>query len=497
MRKRKYHPSFAILLLSGICASSFAADGDLDPDFGANPPGVFSVPRAAQQPVSDEASAIVVQMDGKVVAVGRDANSTTGVVAIYGARLTVSGTLDRTFGSAGTGVVAFTQSPLGLPMKSERARGVALQSDGKIVIAGFGLDATTSAPRGLLVRLNTNGTIDTSFRGGGAVGGLSSTVYNAITIDPRDDSILVAGFGIDAGKTDDDFYVAHYDKDGGKIGDKFIAYNQAGSDNGDYAYGIALSRDQIILVGQSDNSPYSSSGDPRSSCAVASVLLPDLALNSKFGSSFDPGKLTIGFDPYVSNPKHESEDTCYAAVIRDDGKVVVGGESIWTFAASQDSSDYSIAILDHGFVDKRFSNEFTAAGDVGNRNGIFAMALQNDNKVIFAGKAGINSSQEGPSNFGLGRVNLDGTLDTAFGAPSVGTITPPYDYSLAPGAGTVQYVTGVGLDAAGRPIAVGVNYFWDPSNKKPLQYANFLFMKFQNTPTVRDEIFPDGFEGLN
>jgi uncharacterized delta-60 repeat protein len=102
----------------------------------------------------DEAHAVLLQSDGKIVATGvaeRDFSDGFGL-----ARYRVDGTLDSTFGHGGkvrihfgTGVIAY---------------GAALQSDGKIVAAGV-LDFDGFA----LARLNTNGTLDATFGSDGRV----------------------------------------------------------------------------------------------------------------------------------------------------------------------------------------------------------------------------------------------------------------------------------------------------------------------------------------
>lgn len=105
--------------------------------------------------------AIAVQSDGKILIGGQfhwvtPSNSATAT-QIWGiARLNADGTLDS----------GFTNAPAGQVKSNHNVRGIAVQSDGKIVIGGYftSIDGTA---RNRITRLNANGTLDTSFNAGG------------------------------------------------------------------------------------------------------------------------------------------------------------------------------------------------------------------------------------------------------------------------------------------------------------------------------------------
>jgi len=488
---------FAVLSLCAVlvCRTSLAdppLDGALDPSFGpdSSHPGINASLGSAGNPTI---AGIALEPDGHLIAVGtvEVTGQPDGVLHPLIVSLQPNGTARTDF----CGVTACYLPGLdplgGIHLNDQNARAVAVQSDGKIIVAGAATDRATGSTRGFVRRLLSDGVPDTSFRTGGIVAGLLNTVYNAVVIDPRDDSILIAGWGTQDGngqngKTDRDFYVVHYDKDGGKFGDKFIAFDQ-GASNTDMAWAISLAGNRVVLAGQAQQTPYLADGDPRINCAVAAVLLPDLTLDPDWGSAFDPGKTTIGFDAFVATPKHESRDVCRAVVTRHDGKVIVGGESNWTFANTDDSSDYSIAILEDGFIDKRMSNEYALFGDAGHHNSVTGMIVQSDDKVVFSGEAGISDPTQAPSNFGAGRMNVDGTIDFDFGLG--GTIAPPYDYTAAPNAGTAQYATALTQGLKGQPILAGVNFYWDIANNRPGTSPNPMFMQL-----LKDRIFFNGYE---
>src|SRR5262249_53663986 len=98
---------------------------------------------------ADEINGIALQSDGTILAVGRSGTD----VAL--ARYMPDGSLDATFGSGGRVVTNLGSTDV--------ARAVAVQSDGKIVIAG------ASGGDFALVRYTTDGSLDTSFGAGGTV----------------------------------------------------------------------------------------------------------------------------------------------------------------------------------------------------------------------------------------------------------------------------------------------------------------------------------------
>jgi uncharacterized delta-60 repeat protein len=120
------------------------------------------------------------QSDGKLIFVGQFANwngtSVRGIV-----RLNTDGTLDTSFiNEVGVG--------LGTPASNNRITSVALQSDGRIIVAGS-FPNWDGVAVGRIARLNTNGSRDTTFNQGGA--GLSSFVYGARV--QSDDAIVLVG----------------------------------------------------------------------------------------------------------------------------------------------------------------------------------------------------------------------------------------------------------------------------------------------------------------
>jgi uncharacterized delta-60 repeat protein len=141
----------------------YNTNGALDTNFGPNKNGIVVTPNFGGG--NDEARAIAIQLDGKVVVAGGTFNLTGNPfdsipIAMAVARYTSSGTLDSSFGSNGivTGLI-----PTGFSAAS--ASGVVVQSDGKIVAAGYSTNGTSNAVT--LARLQTNGTPDPNFGNSG------------------------------------------------------------------------------------------------------------------------------------------------------------------------------------------------------------------------------------------------------------------------------------------------------------------------------------------
>jgi len=141
--------------------------------------------------VDGKAFAVVVQVDGKVVAGGYVWSLVTGGRFAL-VRLNVNGALDTTFGSGGIVITDFPSST------AEYVNALAIQTDGKIVAAGRGT-SSTSGKLFALARYNTNGTLDPTFNGTGMVlTNLPLTTDEealALTIQPSDSKIIAAGWG--------------------------------------------------------------------------------------------------------------------------------------------------------------------------------------------------------------------------------------------------------------------------------------------------------------
>jgi len=169
--------------LSIICfftaITLFAAPGDLDPTFSGD--GKLADWMGA-------ARAVVLQPDGKIVVVGSDQSNSSFAVARYNP----DGSPDTGFGG-GDGKVTTD-----IGFSDEGANAVALQSDGKIVVVGTTWDGSGSQwGHFSLVRYHPDGSLDLTFGGGDGIVvthnlGTGWVGANTVAIQ-SDGKIVVAG----------------------------------------------------------------------------------------------------------------------------------------------------------------------------------------------------------------------------------------------------------------------------------------------------------------
>ena len=124
-------------------------------------------------------------------------------------RYNSNGSLDTSFG--GTGKIT---TVVGAYDVDNRGNSIAIQSDGKIVVAGWSYNGSNYYDFAV-VRYNSNGSLDTSFGGTGQVTtpiGASGDFAQSVAIQQSTDKILVAGYSSNGTKYD--FAVVRYNPNG-------------------------------------------------------------------------------------------------------------------------------------------------------------------------------------------------------------------------------------------------------------------------------------------
>src|SRR5436309_5505 len=197
-------------------AAASAAPGSLDSTFGAGGKTTTSFGTG-----SADIYALVLQPDGKMVAAGWDGSQSAFALVRHNA----NGSLDTTFGTGGTVITSIGTDGTG-------ASALVLQPDGKLVAAG----TTTndgSAYDFTLVRYNANGSLDATFGTGGKVTTPIGTGDNSVSalVLQSDGKLVAAGYALIAGT--DDFTLVRYL--GQVCGDAIVAAPEqcdAGAANG-------------------------------------------------------------------------------------------------------------------------------------------------------------------------------------------------------------------------------------------------------------------------
>jgi uncharacterized delta-60 repeat protein len=399
----------ASLLLLGRTA--WAAGGDLDPTFGSGGRVTTSF-----FGVFDRAWAAAVQTDGKIVAAGDAVDSSIRDFAL--ARYNTDGSLDPTFGVGGEVTTSFFGS-------NDEARAVAIQGDGKIVVAGWALNASTDWDFAL-ARYKTDGSLDSTFGTGGKVTtdffGFADFA-NAVAIQ-GDSKIVVAGDAAHSftSPTNYDFALARYNADGtldstfgsgGKVTTEF-------SGNDDSAQGLAIQGDgKIVAAG------FAVVTAPVGDFALARYN-PDGTLDTAFGTG---GKVTTDF--------RGGSDAAHGVAIQGDGKIVAAGVN------AIGNGDFALARYNaDGTLDGTFgTGGRVSTGFLGDRDSATAVAIQGDGKIVAVGSANGTDYE-----FALARYNPDGTLDGTFG--SGGKVTTDF-------FGGDDFANGAAIQADGDITAAG------------------------------------------
>ena len=366
--------------------AGFTTAGALDSSFGSS--GSVVVDAGSKQSVG-RASAL--QSDGKLVVAGYDipTPTATSVKSTLVARYNTNGSLDTSFGTNGF-----------VELGPDVANGVAIQSDGKIVVAGWaiGTFGGTDAHRVAVSRLLSNGTLDTSFGGTGTVFvPLASTTEeaNAVAIQ-GDGKIVVGGRGLN----------------GSFLDAMFVRFNTNGSlDTGFGGTGkvfvtMSTGADQVNAIAIQGDGKIVGAGFASVSSSQNSVALARLNTNGSADTGFGTGGVvvtSIGTTISIAN----------AVALQGDGKIVIGGQ--W-FNPSSTTDDFLVARYNtNGTIDGTFGSGGKTTTDAGNHNRLFSLAILANGKIVGSGLTA--------DGFALAQYLSDGTLDTSFGTN--GTVYQP------------------------------------------------------------------------
>jgi len=379
------------------------SDGTLDFTFLASGSGAnFAVNAAA------------IQSDGKIIIGGRF-STINGTTRNRIARLNSDGTLDTSFLAAGSGL----NGDLG---------SLALQADGKTVIGGVFTNVNGTARNGI-ARLNSDGTLDTSFLAAGS-GANSSVLAIAIQSDGK---IVIGGFFTTVNGTTR-VGAARLNVDG-TVDMSFLA---TGSGANNALYSIALQSDGKIVIGGaftnfsgqarngiarlnadgSVDTSFLASGEGANNIVRCSAIQGDGKI--LIGGAFTTinGAVRAGFARLGNTGNLDAAATgvlmneVFALAVQSDGKIVIGGG----FTNFNGTARNRVARLNSdGTVDISFLQ--TGAGASGD---VLALALQSDGKIVVGGEFSLFN---GTARSSIARLNADGTLDTSFLAAATGSQT--------------------------------------------------------------------------
>lgn len=308
------------------------------------------------------------------------------MVLFLGSAAAAPGDLDPTFGTAGVAQTAIGSSAM--------ADGIALQPDGKILLAGW------SYPRGLaLARYAPDGALDSSFGSGGVATG-PEVAAHAVALQ-ADGKIVVAGRFRDS-----DFALVRYTADGSLD----TSFGQSGVRTGPPGEAEALAiqpNGRIVVAGYGP--------DPERTDTSTFILARfdvDGTADLEFGSNG------------VVRTRIGRTASALAVALEPDGKIVTAGGSI------PDAVPPYIAMtlaryLPNGRLDQTFGSDGVATTPIGaGFTGGSDIALQPDGRIVATGST--------DNDFAVARYEPDGSLDTTFGDHgSTTTQTGPSSYAKA------------------------------------------------------------------
>ncbi|HYV90130.1 MAG TPA: T9SS type A sorting domain-containing protein [Chitinophagales bacterium] len=190
--------------IKGFAVARFNTDGSLDNSFGTGGKVLTTIGNALPY-----ATCAVVQPDGKILVGGTSWSATIAPSCFALARYNSNGTLDIDFGVGG---MVTTYFGAGDASDDDEGYAIVLQPDGKILMTGnsiIGINFSKLA----IIRYNANGTPDLTFGVEGKV--LSDFPCNAYAIAlQQDGKIIIAGAGKDDSLFKADILLARYLSDG-------------------------------------------------------------------------------------------------------------------------------------------------------------------------------------------------------------------------------------------------------------------------------------------
>jgi uncharacterized delta-60 repeat protein len=361
-------------------------------------------------------SGMALQPDGKIVMVGGR------FVDFVLARFNADGTVDTGFGNGGK-----VATDIAGGFAQERARAVAIQPDGKIVVAG-----ESSLPSGdlavALVRYNADGTLDAKFGTDGKVFDAPAVLGRAFDVVVlADGRIVVAGDAPVANDPSDfgDFLVARYQPNGSldpTFGTNGIVVTDT-SFGTDLARNIVVQPDGALVV----------SGDPIGSDPSLHTSVARYQASGALDPTFNSGGKLVLAGAHVGR----------GLALQSDGRLVLVGSMAVSNVPDDLTHFAAIRLKADGTFDESFGSGGTATVSITGRTDVaHAVVVQADGRIVVAGEGNLINP-----NFALARFNTDGTLDPSFAID--GKLEVDF-------AGLEDRAENVGLQPDGKIVAGGL-----------------------------------------
>lgn len=417
-----------VTLSLAVTAVASASPGELDATFGSAGFAAADITGTTAEAISD----LAIDAQGRIVVVGWTGGSNSQFAVV---RYLASGAPDSTFGSGGV-VTTDVSSGSDVPIA------VAVQSDDKVVVAGLG---QTTNDDFAVVRYNTDGSLDSSFDGDGKKLidlSSSSDQANALAIQP-DGKIVLGGY---IGTGSQSFALVRLGTDG-SLDSSFDSDGQVTTDfsssTSDAINALVVQSDgKLVAGGRSDSAialaRYSSDGTPDSTfgssgkttatpSGVTVNLAFDLARRANGGyvvageagtadrtfllAGFDSGGAldssfgTSGNGAVLTNVTSIQRDLALDVEVDPDGRLVVAG--VANLIGSTSSKTVLARYEADGQLDATFGSSGVAQFDLTTGvDGAYAMKRQSDGKYVLGG-FGYSGALGTDGSFTIARVQGD------------------------------------------------------------------------------------------
>jgi uncharacterized delta-60 repeat protein len=435
---------------NGSLDTSFGTGGEVLTDFGAD-----SI---------SEATSVAIAATGQIVVAGPATIDGTGNFGV--AEYNANGSLDQTFGTGGEATANFgPNGTIILP-----AVGLALQSNGQIVVAGP-VNHGPVTDLGL-ARFNSNGRLDNGFGTGGLVdtsfGTANFSTVAGVALEPGTGAIVVAGT-VDASSTEE-VALARYNASNGSLDQSFGTGGEvitpAAPETLSTAAGMAIQPADGAIVVTGMSSGFDRRGNSFQDFITARYRASNGSLDPGFGTggevlttfgngsstngsgvaiqangeivavgfvAFNSGGTVAGFavarfqsngnlDPgfetggeVITNVPGPSSDVAAGEAIQSNGQIVVAGTASVFGPDGSDpgvfeiSEDFALTRFNSdGSLDTSFGNDGSVLTDFGGgENQAVGVTIQPDGKILVVGSV--------DGDIGVARYNPNGSLDTSFG----------------------------------------------------------------------------------
>jgi uncharacterized delta-60 repeat protein len=405
-----------IVFLFFVTTAKAQTAGTLDPTFSDD--GQYTLNFGFTDNLND----VTIQNDQKILLTGVALNSSyTGVLKVI--RLLPNGSLDTSFGINGVFSFLTTTETYGFESYA--------LSNGKIIVAGLAAE-TFGYYDILLLRLNSDGTLDTSFGTNG------STVANfsirddfayAMTVQ-NDGKIVVAGTITDTINYYNNPSIVRFRADGmldTTFGNNGIA-TVSGVDIDNELTSIVVQNDGKIVAAGHYSDVFDGSMD-------FDVLLTRLDANGTLDATF-------GNNGVVKTSINGGIDDSFGIALDNNQNIVVTGFTTLPFTLTYDM--VLLKYTPNGSLDP----DFGTAGIVTFNNADYDVGadvvVQPDNKIVVGGTSGFGG--QGPRDFTAWRYLPNGTLDNTFGINGFATAPVGIDF---------QDVNSMALQADGKIVLAG------------------------------------------